>query len=616
MAHTIRSSILARTAILVLGVALGIGLVTSEMVVRLARTMEETRVQDEIQGLLAVVEPSARVACFVGDRRLADETAKGLLNSPSLGAVEIRDNENVLAIALRPGVRRAGAAVTLPLLSPFSAGQRIGQIQVLPDADAIERRVAHYVWMLRGLVLLLAAVVGAALAWTVARIVVRPIKHLSDQLHDLVPTQGMRMQSPTGHTNDEIGRLVDDVNNLVDKLAEAVKEEHNLRLQEDAVRQAQKLESLGVLAGGIAHDFNNMLSAMLGNLNLAQMKVPPGAPPAKYLANMEAIIGKAGGLCRQMLAYSGRGRFVVEPVVINSLVRGITELMAASISKRCHLEFDLAPDLPPIEADATQIQQVLMNLVTNASDAISADGGVITLRTRLRTLDLHGMGPALAKQDLEPGTYVALTVEDNGCGMAPEALARIFDPFFTTKGAGRGLGLSAMLGILRGHKAGIEISSELGKGSAFEVLFRATDSRPPALEGDVPADHHGRFQGKVLLVDDEPEVRESFGEMLQIMGFEVVEAQDGLEALDRFQPATYSLVFMDLTMPRMDGRTAFLQMLARDPEAKVVIVSGYSEQEAFGTLGGTRPSAFIQKPFAFQDLQDVLERVLSRASGS
>ena len=383
------------------------------------------------------------------------------------------------------------------------------------------------------------------------------------------------------------------------------------RRSEEAMRQAQKLESLGVLAGGIAHDFNNLLSAMLGNLNMAQMKQPIGAATAPYLDNMEGTIRKAAELTRQMLAYSGKGRFVVEPLDLSRRVGEITHLLAVSISKKVHLEYELAPGLPSIEADPAQLQQIVMNLVTNASEAIGERDGTIRISTGRRHIQAHELGTTFAGQGLEAGSHVTLRVEDTGCGMEPQVLARIFDPFFSTKGSGRGLGLSAMLGILRGHRAGIEIQSEPGRGSAFQVHFRASEAAVPAEEEAGSGSKAGRFHGKVLLVDDEPELRFSYGSMLQHLGFQVVAARDGREALERFSPREFTLIFMDLTMPRMDGQEAFFQMKARDPEVKVVLASGYSEGEALQTLHGLRPAAFIQKPFSFQVLTRVLENVLA-----
>ena len=382
------------------------------------------------------------------------------------------------------------------------------------------------------------------------------------------------------------------------------------RRGEQALRQSQKLESMGVLAGGIAHDFNNLLSSMLGNLNLAQLKLTPGAASGPYLDNLEGTIGKAAELTRQMLAYSGKGQFLVVPMDLNQHVAEITHLLAVSISKKVRLQFEFAEGLPPIEADSAQFQQVVMNLVTNASEAMGETGGVITIATGLRDITTEEVDVRFPGQGLEPGSYVTLRVADSGCGMAPETLARIFDPFFSTKGSGRGLGLSAMLGILRGHHAGIEIHSVPGEGSEFQIHFRASVGEIPDSSPAEAGTHEDRFQGKVLLVDDEADLRFSFGSLLQHLGFQVVAARDGCEALERFQPGEYAVVFMDLTMPRMDGKEAFLQMKARDPEVKVVLTSGYSEQESIETLAGLRPVGFIQKPFNLQALTRVLELAL------
>ena len=383
------------------------------------------------------------------------------------------------------------------------------------------------------------------------------------------------------------------------------------RRSEEAMRQTQKLESLGVLAGGIAHDFNNLLSAMLGNLNLAQMKQPFGAASGPYLENMEGTIRKAAELTRQMLAYSGKGRFVVEPLDLNRLVGEITHLLTVSISKRVLVDYQLVPDLPSIEADAAQIQQIIMNLVTNASESIGESDGRITVGTSRREILARDLETTFLGQDLQPGSYVTLWVEDSGCGMEPGIISRIFDPFFSTKGSGRGLGLSAMLGILRGHQAGIEIQSELGRGSRFEVHFRASTAEIPAGPVLSLSPRQPRFQGRILLVDDEPELRFSYGSMLAHLGFQVVAARDGVEALERFQAGHFVLVFMDLTMPRMDGRQAFLRMKALDPEVRVILASGYSQGEAVESMQDLRPAAFIQKPFSFQVMTAVLEQVLS-----
>jgi len=349
---------------------------------------------------------------------------------------------------------------------------------------------------------------------------------------------------------------------------------------------------------------------MLSNLNLAQVKQTAGSAATPFLEHLEVSIRKAAELTRQMLAYSGKGRFIIEPIDLNRLVGEITHLLAVSISKKVRVAYELSPGLPAIEVDAAQVQQVVMNLITNASEAIGDGEGVIRVGTSLRQVQARDLEGTLRVQGLSPGPHVVLSVADTGSGMDGRVLERIFDPFFSTKGSGRGLGLSAMLGILKAHQAGIEISSSPGQGSVFNILFRASQAEIPGEAVPAPANRGGRFQGRVLLVDDEPDLRFSYGSMLQHLGFEVVAARDGLEALEQYQDGAYSLVLMDLTMPRMDGKEAFFQLKARDPEVKVVLVSGYSEGEAVETLHGLRPAAFLQKPFSLQILTRILETVL------
>jgi PAS domain S-box-containing protein len=386
-----------------------------------------------------------------------------------------------------------------------------------------------------------------------------------------------------------------------------------LRQAEEALRQAQKLESLGVLAGGIAHDFNNLLTAVLGNLNLAQMTLATGNPAEPYLENMERAILKAAELAKQMLAYSGRGQFVVQSQNLNQTVQELTHLLEVSISKKVALHFDLDPDLPSIEADAAQIQQVVMNLVTNAADAIGDREGRIRIRTGRERLDGESLlAAALPGQDLPSGLYVALEVEDTGCGMNREVLDRIFDPFFTTKTTGRGLGLSALLGILRGHNAGLRIASEPGRGSRFQLFFPATSSRLPAPAEPVAEGNPKGLRGRVLVVDDEELILETTAMALSAMGFEVVAARDGLEALARVEADRdgLHLVLMDLTMPRMDGREAFLAMRRLAPDLPVILSSGYNEQDTLQAFGGEGPAAFLQKPYQLRELRRVVQGIV------
>jgi len=278
-----------------------------------------------------------------------------------------------------------------------------------------------------------------------------------------------------------------------------------------------------------------------------------------------------------------------------------------SIPKTTTLRFHLGRNLPPVEADAAQIQQVIMNLVTNAAEAIGAEPGFILIGTRTVDLELPPIPMFLPAQNLKPGRYVVLDVTDTGCGMPREVLERIFDPFFSTKPTGRGLGLSAMLGILRGHGAGIKIRSAQGVGSTFELFFPVSlaEVAPPAPWEAPPLQ---AFSGRILLVDDEEVVLESTGAALESFGFEVVKAADGLQALERFEAEHQSLrlVLMDVTMPRLDGRGAFKAMHRAHPEVPVILSSGYDRQvstEGFAHLG---LAGFLQKPYRIPELRKAL----------
>ncbi len=384
------------------------------------------------------------------------------------------------------------------------------------------------------------------------------------------------------------------------------------RHAEEALRQAQKLEGLGVLAGGIAHDFNNLLTAILANLNLAQTTIAEDSRTARYLKSMESTVVRAADLTRQMLAYSGRGTFVIQSLDLNRVAEEITELLRASIPKKVEIRFELRPELPPIEADIAQIQQVIMNLVTNASEAIGDQEGVITLATGTRLLDPEGILQEFPGQELHPGTFVMLAVADTGCGMDERTKERLFEPFFTTKFSGRGLGLSALLGILKGHHAGIQIDTEPGKGSAFRVFFPAHSGAvaAPAAVAD-GEDEPNRLRGTVLLVDDEAVVRASTRTMLEELGYKVIEARDGVEALERFEEHAghLAVVLLDLTMPRLDGHETLRELRQRVPEVRVILCSGYHEQEARRDIRSGDPVGFLHKPFSLADLRTALGKL-------
>jgi PAS domain S-box-containing protein len=382
---------------------------------------------------------------------------------------------------------------------------------------------------------------------------------------------------------------------------------------ERKIQETQKLESLGVLAGGIAHDFNNILTGILGNASLAGFELPAGAPAQAYLESIRLGSQRAADLCLQMLAYSGKGRFVVKRISLNALIEETTQLLQISISKQAVLRFNLHANLPAIEVDVTQIRQVIMNLVINSSEAISTKSGMINVSTGMTRVDCSYLGGTILEPELTPGTYVYLEVSDNGCGMSAETKSKIFDPFFTTKFTGRGLGLAAVLGIVRGHRGALKVYSEVGRGTTFKLLFPCADGDVDVVTASVISAPTWRAQGTILVVDDEASVRSTAALMLKKLGFDVTLAADGLAAVQIFaaNPAGYVLVLMDLTMPHLDGRDAYSEMRRVRDDVRVVMMSGFNEQEVVSQFAGKGVIGFLQKPFLFEALQEAVRRALS-----
>ncbi len=387
------------------------------------------------------------------------------------------------------------------------------------------------------------------------------------------------------------------------------------RKMEDQIRQVQKLESLGILAGGIAHDFNNLLVGILGNADLALLDLPPTHPARGYLKEIERASRRAADLCRQMLAYSGRGRFVVEKVNLTEIVQEMAKMLEVSVSKKAALCYQFDAQLPPILAEATQIRQIVMNLITNASEALGSDNGVIRLTTGVMDCDAEYLMSTYLSDPLPPGRYVYLEVSDTGCGMDPETLKKIFDPFFTTKFTGRGLGLAAILGIVRGHHGTIKVYSEPGKGSTFKVLFPALSEEAADREG-VKQKTKAPFKGEgaVLLVDDDETVRRVGKLMLERLGFEVILAADGQEAVERYANGHHRIrcILLDLTMPRLDGEECFRELARIGNDVRIIITSGYNEEEVTSRFTGKGLAGFMQKPFSIEMLQETLKRVLGQ----
>jgi CheY-like chemotaxis protein len=379
------------------------------------------------------------------------------------------------------------------------------------------------------------------------------------------------------------------------------------------MQHAQKLESLGVLAGGIAHDFNNLLVGMLGNASLALLDTPLASPARGPVEDIERAAQRAAELTRQLLAYSGKGRFVIEPIDVSRLVEEMTSLLRAALSKKAELILELPTALPAIEADATQLRQVVMNLLTNASDAIGEAVGTIAIRTGVQQVEATYRATLLNGEAITDGAYVFVDVADTGAGMDGATIARIFDPFFTTKFTGRGLGLAATLGIVRGHRGAIKVYSEPGRGTTFRLLFPASrehpvEAAPPAPTAELPRGT------TVLVVDDEAAVRAVARAMLERRGFRVLLAEDGEQAVSQFAGAagTIDIVLLDLTMPRLDGEQTFRALRTIAPNVRVVLMSGYNQQDVTNQFVGKGLAGFIQKPFRASELYEAIARVVRR----
>ncbi|MCP4546467.1 MAG: PAS domain S-box protein [bacterium] len=409
-------------------------------------------------------------------------------------------------------------------------------------------------------------------------------------------------------------------------ITERIRSEEERLTLERQVQHAQKLESLGVLAGGIAHDFNNLLMAILGNADLALYDLPPMSPARHNIEEIERASKRAADLAKQMLAYSGRGKFVVEPINAQELIKEIAHLLEVSISKKTALKFHFTDNAPTFDGDVTQIRQIIMNLITNAAEAIGDEDGVIALSTGVMDCDRtyldHVNEVLLAGLDepLPAGRYTYFEVTDTGSGMTAETMDRIFDPFFTTKFTGRGLGMSAVLGIIRGHKGALKISSEIDKGTTFKVLFPASGDIDT--KDDLARRAHGevepwRGRGTILIADDEETVCSVGGQMLELLGFDVITAPDGREALEVFRTNMDSIVcvLLDLTMPNMGGEEAFHEMRSICPQVSVILCSGYNEQDATHRFAGKGLSGFIQKPFSLTTLREALQAILPREKG-
>ncbi len=393
---------------------------------------------------------------------------------------------------------------------------------------------------------------------------------------------------------------------------EQLQAEADRHRQELEMQHRQKLESLGVLAGGIAHDFNNMLSAMAGNLDVAILDIEDGNFQLEPIMECKSVVKHASALCKQLLAYSGKGQFLIRRVDINRLLNDLRDLLDVSVSKKAELIFELQERLPDIEADVAQINQIFVNLVINAAEAVGSSGGKVQVRTYVRFCNSDYFEGDILGSKLPPENYVVAEVVDNGSGIEKESLKKIFDPFFSTKFVGRGLGLAAVLGIVKGHRGSIMVDSKVGQGTMFRVVFPAL---PKISIVPKPTSYPPQWSAKgiALIVDDEPTVLRAGARLLKKLGFSVLTASDGLQGIEIFtkQHAGITVVILDITMPGKGGIATMTAMREINADIPIILTSGYSEQQAMNSLGDEAPSSFLQKPYDLQQMTAVLRRVFS-----
>jgi signal transduction histidine kinase/CheY-like chemotaxis protein len=394
----------------------------------------------------------------------------------------------------------------------------------------------------------------------------------------------------------------------------AIVAEEKSRLAEQ-MQAAQKFESLGTLAGGVAHDFNNILMSIMGYAELTLAELPTPGKLHDNISMIQTAAKRAAELTRQMLDFTGKNVFNLAPVNLSELVKEMISLLAVAVSKKISVSYELC-DNAIVLADQAQMRQIALNLILNASESIGENEGKITIHIDITNRQNEFIRSAMmANLDSETEHFALFTVTDTGCGIAPEMLSKIFDPFFTTKFTGRGLGLSATMGIIKSHRGAIHVSSKTGEGSCFRIFLPISDSKTVWEENVIEETPQIALQGKLLLADDEETILNITEMMLEPYNIELLCAQDGQSAVDLFQQnhENIGLVILDMIMPRLNGEEACKRIKAINPAVPIIIASGYSQNETIQKFGNVTFDGFLQKPFKIKDL---IEQINAASRGS
>lgn len=424
-------------------------------------------------------------------------------------------------------------------------------------------------------------------------------------------------------TQDDINFLESIANLIAITIEQKRMQDESLSLERQFL-QSQKMESLGVLAGGIAHDFNNLLGAILGNTELAQMMLDETNPAFPYLERTVTATQRAAELVQQLLAYVGKAKSQTLQTNLNTLVKEMADLLYLPLTNKINLEFDLQPDLPEVNVDTTQMRQIVMNLISNSTEAIGADEGTIILKTGLIQADRKFLDASYLGDERKEGSYIFFQLTDSGAGMDQATQAKIFEPFFTTKFTGRGLGLSAVLGIVRSHQGALKVESEPGKGTSFTILLPvptenlqgqavpetifAASKKVANLNSDDPS------KGTILIIEDEKVLRETTGRILTQLNYKPLFAPDGRSGLQILEENKEEIdcVLLDLVMPQMGGEEVLPRLLELNPELKVIMMTGYSEAGIVGLQKEGVSYDFLQKPFTIETIKTILNRTLGK----
>ncbi|MEM7132733.1 MAG: response regulator [Chloroflexota bacterium] len=383
---------------------------------------------------------------------------------------------------------------------------------------------------------------------------------------------------------------------------------------EEALRQAQKLESMAIMSGGIAHDFNNLLTIMMAQASLAQNKTDSQSAASGHIDKIIRAADRAAILTRQLLVYSGRGQFDIKPVNLNTVIEENIHLLKVVLPDNVSLSTQLKETLPILEADEAQIQQLVMNLIINGAEAAQGARGAIHIRTD--ELFLQGDEPsfnAFMGEAIAPGQYILLSVQDDGIGMDEETISRIFDPFFSTKKQGRGLGMAAALGIVRSHMGALSIKSKPGQGTTITVVFPPISDIVDIEVAQVPPTAKGPLTGFVLVIDDEESIRDAIEDTLTMYGLRCVAFSDGASAIEAFRTEQdlFSLAIIDLKMPGLSGEETCQRLRALCPDLPIIVSSGYNEPEVTHKLSQMGMVSFLEKPYSFDVLLERVAKIVS-----